>query len=254
MAKSKRPQPQSPEEPPEEQELSLDALTTAFAEALRQPAEAMTTEPAPKLPAAPAIGAAPGFIESIAEADSLASSPGDEQCEISPQSILEALLFVGDPSGGPIPAERLAGVMRGVEPAEIHDLVEELNRRYDHAGSPYRIVSEGAGYRLSLREQFASIRDKFFGKVKQARLSQAAVDVLALVAYHQPVSAENVGQLRGAPSGAVLSQLVRRQLLSVERPDPASRVIHYRTTRRFLDVFGLASLDDLPTSRDLDEK
>ena len=105
---------------------------------------------------------------------------------------------------------------------------------------------------MTLRDEHRRVREKIHGRVNQARLSQAAVDVLALVAYNQPLTSEAVQKLRGTPSGAVLSQLVRRQLLAVERPDAASRVLHYRTTRRFLDIFGLASLEDLPTSRDLD--
>ncbi len=234
--------------------LSLDALSAAFAEAVGEPQPASGSVAAAVGPLTLTPASALEFVEPVVQADSLTSAAGDEQCSIGPLTILEALLFVGDPAGGPIAAERLAGAMRGVEPAEIHELVCDLNGRYEQEGRPYIVQSEGAGYRLTLREEHHRVRDRFQGRVKQARLSQAAVDVLALVAYNQPLAAEDVQRLRGSPSGAVLGQLVRRQLLSVERPDPATRVLHYRTTRRFLDVFGLASLDDLPTSRDLDEK
>ncbi|MGE0609045.1 MAG: SMC-Scp complex subunit ScpB [Pirellulales bacterium] len=234
--------------------LSLDALSAAFAAALGEPQAASDGGPVKADQANQPTPVVLDFAEPIVEADSLASAPGDEQCEIGPLTILESLLFVGDPAGGPIAAERLASVMRGVEPDEVYELVGELNQRYEQEGRPYAVISEGAGYRLALREEHRRVRDKFQGRVKQARLSQAAVDVLALVAYNQPVAADEIQKLRGTPSGAVLGQLVRRQLLSVERPDPATRVLHYRTTGRFLDIFGLASLDDLPTSRDLDEK
>jgi len=73
---------------------------------------------------------------------------------------------------------------------------------------------------------------------------------LALVAYHEPLTRDEVGRLRNTPSGAVLSQLVRRQLLRQERSEAAPRVVRYRTTQRFLDLFGLESLADLPQSQD----
>src|SRR5262245_52259075 len=119
MARSKQPQKKVPEptEEPEEQELSLDALSAAFAEAQQRPPGAMGAVEAAGLKSSPATSAAEssGEIEEpIREADALASAPGDDACPISPLTILEALLFVGDPSGQPIPVERLAGVMRGV--------------------------------------------------------------------------------------------------------------------------------------------
>ncbi|NLF07030.1 MAG: SMC-Scp complex subunit ScpB, partial [Pirellulaceae bacterium] len=83
-----------------------------------------------------------------------------------------------------------------------------------------------------------------------ARLSQAAIDVLALVAYEQPITGEKIQQLRGKPSRHVLAHLVRRGLLRIERPEPKRRTAYYRTTDRFLRVFNLESLDDLPQSAD----
>lgn len=224
----------------EPRELSLDALSAAFAAALGG------TPPDPK--ADGASEAAPPA------ASSPVSTPGDDACEINPLSILDALLFVGDAGGNPLSAERLAAAMRGVEPAEIHDLVRELNRRYAAVGNPYEVVDEGAGYQLSLRAEHARLREKFYGRVRQVRLSQAAVDVLSLVAYHEPVSREDVNRLRGKGSGALLTQLVRRQLLRVERPESQPRTVFYRTTRRFLELFGLTSLAELPTAADLEQR
>ena len=86
------------------------------------------------------------------------------------------------------------------------------------------------------------------------RLSPASVEVLSVVAYHQPVTAQQVQSLRDAPSGPQLAQLVRRQLLRVEREEGHSRRPTYVTTPRFLQLFGLASLDDLPTLQDLEKR
>jgi segregation and condensation protein B len=171
---------------------------------------------------------------------------------VSPRSILEAMLFVGSPDNAPLSAERAASVMRGVEAAEIHELVEQLNRDYDAAGAPYTIRSDGPGYRLTLRPRFERLRDKFYGRVRQVRLSQAAIEVLAIVAYNEPLTSEEVSRLRGAPSGGVLSQLVRRQLVRIERSEGEPQAPKHYTTQRFLSLFGLESRADLPQAKELD--
>jgi segregation and condensation protein B len=175
----------------------------------------------------------------------------DDTGEVTPLRLLEAMLFVGSPSNEPLSAERSASVMRGVAAEEIHDLIRQLNDEYAANRCPYQIVSEGSGYRLTLTAEHQRLRDKFQGRQRQARLSQAAVEVLALVAYHEPLTAEQVNRLRNIPSGAVLTQLVRRQLLRLERNEAEPRVVRYRTTQRFLDLFGLESVADLPQSQDL---
>jgi segregation and condensation protein B len=145
--------------------------------------------------------------------------------------------------------------MRGVAADEIPALVDQLNRRYAARGCPYFIASEGAGYRMTLRREFWPIRNRFYGRIREVRLSQAAIDVLAIVAYRQPVTAETVGQFRGHPSGHLLRQLVHRRLLRIERTDSAPRIARYWTTDRFLGLFGLESLTDLPRSdEDVDAK
>ncbi len=83
---------------------------------------------------------------------------------------------------------------------------------------------------------------------------QAAIEVLSIVAYNQPVTTDAVNRLRAAQSGAILSQLTRRQLLRVERFDDRPRVANYSTTDRFLSLFGLESLSDLPRSEDIDRQ
>jgi len=181
--------------------------------------------------------------------------PDDDPCEINPSSILEAMLFVGNPGGEPLTSLRASELMRGVAPDEIADLVDQLNRRYAERGCPYYIASEGAGYRVTLRREFWPIRNRFYGRIREARLSQAAIDVLAIVAYRQPVTAEAVSQHRGRPSGHLLAQLVHRRLLRIERTGDQPRLARYWTTDRFLGLFGLGSLTDLPRSdEDVDTK
>jgi segregation and condensation protein B len=176
----------------------------------------------------------------------------DEACELSPKSILEAMLFVGHPQNEPLTARHVSSLMRGVLPEEIDELVHELNEQYDAEHTPYCILSEGAGYRLVLRDEFSTLREQFYGRVREARLSQAVVDTLAIVAYHQPIGLKEIDKLRGKPSGGILGQLVRRQLVKIERNADKPREIKYRTTGRFLDLFSLESLDDLPRSQEVE--
>jgi segregation and condensation protein B len=149
-------------------------------------------------------------------------------------------------------AAQLASLMRGVRPDEVEEIIRDLNAAYREEDCPYQIVSEGAGYRMTLCDEFRGLRDKFYGRVKEARLSQAAIDVLAVVAYNQPVTREDLDKLRDKDTGAILSQLVRRRLLQIERREEAPQVKYYRTTDRFLQLFGLESLNDLPRTQDLE--
>jgi segregation and condensation protein B len=176
----------------------------------------------------------------------------DPCCPVTPRSILEAILFVGHPDNQPLASQQIASLMRGVRAAEIDDLVRQLNQAYAAEGCPYHIESVAAGYRMTLLPAHGSLRAKFYRKTRQARLSQSAVDVLAIVAYRQPVTRDRVSKLRGRPCGAILTQLVRRQLLRIERRDDARHTAQYLTTDRFLDLFGLESLDDLPRGQELD--
>ena len=181
------------------------------------------------------------------------SITGDE-CPVSPRTILEAMLFVGRSTNEPLTSTQVAAMMRGVRPQEIDSLVTELNAAYDEEeGCPYGIVSTGSGYRLTFLKECAPLRDKFHGRVKEARLSQSAVDVLAIVAYRQPLTRDEIDNLRGKASGGVLAQLVRRRLLRMERRDEAPKQPHYFTTDRFLKLFGLQQLSDLPQSQDDDQ-
>ena len=229
--------------------ISLDELADAFAQVMgvepRRPAEAPP-------PDGSSVVATEATGESTSAVPGETSEPAEEDdaCPISPRSILEAMLFVGNRDNRPLSPARAAELMRDVALDEIPPLVDELNRRYAVQGAPYHVVGEGDGYRLTLQGEFHPLRNRFYGHVREARLSQAAIDVLALVAYQQPITGEKVGRLRGKPSNHVLAHLVRRGLLRIERPDPKRRTPHYHTTERFLRLFNLESLDDLPRSED----
>jgi segregation and condensation protein B len=250
-----------PQSDPLQQGISLHELSEAFARAIGTPAG----PPVPAGPEEPATSSAQDAPASEGERsapESPTPSPPEwdqgaddaDPCQIGPRSILEAMLFVGNRQSEPLAAQQAADLMRGIQPADIQDLVDELNARYRSAGSPYEIISQGAGYRMVLRPQFNPIRNRFYGRVREVRLSQAAIDVLAIVAYRQPLTADDVSRVRGKPCNHVLVQLVRRQLLRIERTSDKPRKTLYCTTPRFLALFGLESLGDLPQSEEVDKR
>ncbi len=200
--------------------------------------------------------------DSPREAAATRQRPNDQPTDAPPEGandvtalgIIEAVFFTGDPAGRALDSERIAALIRGVDGHEIEGFVATLNAQYKEQRRPYRIVSERGGFRMTLLDEFERVRDRFYGRVREARLSQAAVEVLAVVAYNQPVTSERIRELRGTQSGAVLNQLVRRKLLRVERGDEKPRKAEYYVTQRFLDLFGLSTLDDLPRSEDLNQR
>ncbi|NQT14625.1 MAG: SMC-Scp complex subunit ScpB [Planctomycetes bacterium] len=250
--------PEQQPDAPQEQGVTLDGLSAAYAKSLGASAnsDAPPVEPEDGSQPADEGGQAGPSLQPALEPPQPEPEASDEQdaCPLSPQTILEAMLFVGNHQNEPLAAARAAELMRDVTADEIAPLVARLNQRYAANRCPYRVLSEGAGYRLTLDEPFHSIRNRFYGRVREARLSQAALDVLAIVAYQQPIVADEVNRLRGTPSGHLLSQLVRRQLLRIERPEEKRTPVAYHTTDRFLDLFGLESLEDLPQSEELDQR
>jgi segregation and condensation protein B len=178
----------------------------------------------------------------------VAALPCDSGAPPAPTRIVEALLFVG---GAPLTAQRACQVIRGMTVEQFTQIVDELNSAYRRQNRPYTIQARAHGNVLTLRPRFRGILEKVFGGVREARLSTQAIDVLALVAYRQPATKIEVDSLRGADSGALLRQLVRRGLIQVtHRAESTTKEVSYGTTARFLEMFGLQSLDDLPKTQE----
>jgi segregation and condensation protein B len=181
---------------------------------------------------------------SVAPAENEATPP-------APLRIVEALLFVG---GAPLTAKRVCEIIRGFSPEQYTQALDTLNHAYRVQHRPYLIVARGEGYALTLRPKYRGVMEKLYGGQREARLSTAAIDVLALVAYRQPATKAEIDSLRGADSGGLLRQLVRRGLIQVAyRADAAQREVSYGTTPRFLEWFGLQSMEDLPRTLDLQQ-
>ncbi len=172
---------------------------------------------------------------------------------LSPRMIVEGMLFVGQEDGRPLSNRSMAAHIRDVSPHEVDSLIDQLNELYTESGSSYRIVSEGAGYRMQLCAEHEAVRQRLSGNTRHVRLSPQTIEVLSIVAYRQPVSAEEVAKVRGARSTVLLNQLIRRGLLKLERLSQATAQPVYRTTERFNQLLNINSPADLPRSDDLDD-
>jgi segregation and condensation protein B len=163
--------------------------------------------------------------------------------------VVEALLFVG---GAPLTAARACETIRGLTEAQFTEAIDALNAAYRGQGRPYLIQAQAQGYVLALRPRHKPVLERLYGGQRAARLSPAVIDVLSLVAYRQPATKQEIDTLRGHDCGGMLRQLVRRGLVAVvHRPDADRREVTYGTTARFLELFKLRSLDDLPQTQDL---
>lgn len=191
------------------------------------------------------------YAAMVGDAPPEAAPPEQSATPPPPLRIIEALLFVG---GAPLTAKRARELLRGLDEDAFDDAIRRLNADYRRQSRPYSIQPQGPGWMLTLKPKFRPVVEKLYGGVREARLSTAAIDVLALVAYRQPVTKADVDSWRGADSGALLRQLVRRGLVQVVRRFAGEpKEIAYATNGRFLEMFGLASLEDLPKTHDLQQ-
>ncbi|MER7583513.1 SMC-Scp complex subunit ScpB [Kitasatospora sp. NPDC097691] len=155
---------------------------------------------------------------------------------------LEAVLMVVDE---PVPEERLAGVLERPR-AEVAAALRELSAEYAAQGRGFDLRSVAGGWRFYTRETCSAAVDRFLLDGQQARLTQAALETLAVVAYRQPVSRSRVSAVRGVNCDGVMRTLVQRGLVEEAGSEPETGAILYRTTNYFLERMGLRGLDELP--------
>lgn len=164
--------------------------------------------------------------------------------------IVEALILA---SPEPVTAQRLAGIVPGLTPAGARELVAELGREYESQGRAFEIWEVAGGYQVRTRADYAGyVRE--LHRERPLRVSRAALETLAVIAYKQPVTRAEIEHVRGVDVGAVLRGLVERKLVRIAgHRDIPGRPILYTTSKRFLEVFGLARIEDLPTLREIEE-
>jgi len=169
----------------------------------------------------------------------------------SEQRRIAEALILGSPE--PLAPARVADLIPGGTPKLVRELVEELNAEYAEQRRAFEISHVGGGYQIRTLPEFAPYLQQVQPN-RPLRLSRAALETLAIVAYRQPVTRGEVEHIRGVDAGAVMRSLLERKLVRIAgHREVAGRPLLYGTSRRFLEVFGLATLEDLPTLRDLKE-
>ncbi|MFE4594028.1 SMC-Scp complex subunit ScpB [Streptomyces laurentii] len=168
------------------------------------------------------------------------SDPGDSRPALKPS--LEAVLLVVDE---PATEAHLAQVLDRT-PREVGDALRELADEYTAAGRGFELRLVAGGWRFSTRPAYAAAVEAFVLDGRQARLTQAALETLAVVAYRQPVSRSRVSAVRGVNCDGVMRTLLQRGLVAEAGAEPETGAILYRTTNYFLERMGLRGLDELP--------
>ena len=158
--------------------------------------------------------------------------------------LFEALLFATE---RPLSPRRIIHFLGKSAKTDLPKLVEKLNDSFAESGRSFRVREIAGGYQLYLMPTYARAVEKFLKKQRERRLSQAALETLAVIAYKQPVSRADVEHVRGVNSDGVLSSLLERKLTAiVGRSQKVGRPLLYGTTERFLEYFGLNTLEELP--------
>ena len=164
------------------------------------------------------------------------------------KAIIENIFLASDE---PINAERLAEtIQNGVSRKICHEIIGELQGDYESRN--LQIVAIAEGFMLSTRKDYADWIKKYFRMDRQARLSQPALDTLSIIAYKQPITRAEVEEIRGVDSSRVIKTLLEKNVvITAGRKKVIGRPMMFKTTRKFLDYFGLKALSDLPILEDL---
>lgn len=167
---------------------------------------------------------------------------------VSPREVIEAAVFVG--GNVALTARKLASLIgQDIDSRVAVSLVDSLNQSYQSENRPYEIRLHEGGYQLQMREGFQDVSMRSFGTgPRDVKLSPETLEVLAFVAWNQPVEKEQIESIGRQSSMALLRQLLRLQLVELQRNGTSRTDVSYVTTAKFLKLFGLKSLAELPTA------
>lgn len=164
--------------------------------------------------------------------------------------MIEALLFASE---APLTAADLARVDDSLDEEQVEGLIAQLKQEYEAEERAFDIVEIAGGYQILTRPEYAGVLERFETVPLTARLSPAALETLAIIAYRQPVGRADIEEIRGVSAGGVLRTLLERNLIEVTgRGEGLGRPLLYGTTRFFLEHFGFRSLEELPRSEELE--
>lgn len=179
-----------------------------------------------------------------------AGAATNPQSEAAPtvESVIEAILFATDE---PITDSRLASIVE-TSSKQVRESIESLNAKYEAGNNAFRIEQIAGGYQMLTLNLYNSWLKKMLHARSDSKLSPAALETLAIIAYKQPVIRADIEAVRGVAAGEVLRSLMYKGLVRIAgRAEILGRPMLYGTTKKFLEVFGLNSLKDLPKAEEL---
>jgi len=173
-------------------------------------------------------------------------------------SIIEALIFASDE---PLSASEIIRAIKGIDGNDlnltgknIEDAVDEINRRLENEEFPYSIKKIAGGFLFATKPEYAKYIGFLSTEKSKRRLSQAALETLAIIAYKQPITKPEVESIRGVNSDYIINSLLEKNLITIKgRAETMGRPLLYGTTDEFLFYFGLNTLADLPKPREIEE-
>lgn len=190
----------------------------------------------------------PDTTETVAESKAAADRPAP--VELTPKQLqelelkVEAALLTTD---RPMTAAKLGDLLGNVGAKAIQDAADGLNKLYEKTGRSFRIEKVAGGLQVLTLPKYADVLCELHKTRAQMKLSPAAMETLAIIAYQQPIMRAQIENIRGVACGEVLRSLMERHLVKiVGRAEEIGRPMLYGTTKGFLEVFGLSGLKDLP--------
>ncbi|HUH67232.1 MAG TPA: SMC-Scp complex subunit ScpB [Syntrophales bacterium] len=166
------------------------------------------------------------------------------------KAIIEAIIFASE---SPLTVDKIREVLNEVDKSEISRLVQELVREYEEKRGGFILQEVAGGLHFRTRPDLGLWINKLM-KVKQSMLSKAAMETLAVIAYRQPAVKSEIDRIRGVDSGSSLKGLLEKKIVRIMgRKDVPGKPIMYGTTKRFLEIFSLKDLSELPTLKEMNE-
>lgn len=174
------------------------------------------------------------------------------------KSIIESLIFASDE---PIQAQEIIKAIKEIDgsetsitPSDVEKSVSELNEKYSSDDSSFKILSIADGYVFGTKPEYAKYVGYLSNEKTKRRLSQAALETLAIIAYKQPITKPEIESIRGVNSDYMINTLLEKILITIKgRSETIGRPLLYGTTPEFLKYFGINKISDLPKPREIDE-
>lgn len=173
-------------------------------------------------------------------------------------SVIEALIFSSDE---PLKNDEIIKAIKGIDGEEIaitgediEETVKQINQQLEEQQGPFRIMKIAGGFSFSTKQEYAKYIGYLSTEKSKRRLSQSALETLAIIAYKQPITKPEIEMIRGVNADYIMNTLLEKSLISIGgRAETVGRPLLYGTTDEFLKYFGLNKLTDLPKPREIDE-